>query len=117
MPFFFAVPEISVDIRGSSRLILGQDYSFMCAVTIDNDIDSDIAYTLLHNNITTLLAVPFVLFEPLTLADAGIYQCMVEITSPYITGAVMMMAEQTVAFRCEFYDYTAQKRYTVFTLC
>lgn len=105
-PVSLIVPNITVDIRSdiNAPAILGQDYSFMCAVTIDSDIDSDITYTLLHNNVSDILEVPVVSFQPLTVTDGGIYQCMVEISSPYLTDPVVrttLPEEQNITFQCE----------------
>ena len=76
----------------------------MCTVAIEYDINSVIAYTVLHNNVSTVLETPFMSFQPLTLADRGIYQCTVEITSPYINDAIVLMTspeEQNLTFQCE----------------
>ena len=82
---------------------LGRDYTFMCEVIIASDIDEDLAYSVIHNGVEMPLSLPFVVFEPLTLADVGIYQCFVEIASPYLDDPVRLTTEpeeQTITFPC-----------------
>ena len=69
---------------------------------MENDLQSSITYTLLHDGVTTPLQLPFTSFQPLTLAEAGVYQCSMEIASPYIDGVITMTTEEhTIAFQCE----------------
>ena len=98
------MPDISVNVEPDGVPTLGQDYTFMCEVIIAHDIDEALTYSVIHNDVETALSLPFVVFEPLTSADAGIYQCSVEIASPYLDSPVILVTrpeEQTITFPCK----------------
>ena len=74
--------------------MLGENFTFTCEVTIANDIAETLSYTLIRNENAAPLEEPFtVSFQPLTLADAGVYQCSVVISSPYLNNDIIITTD------------------------
>ena len=92
--YTWSVPDISFNISTTEQPVLGGNFSFMCEVTIANDIAETLSYTLIRNEMnqdTLTLEESFIIsFQPLTLADAGVYQCSVVISSPYLNNNITM---------------------------
>ena len=78
--------------------MLGSSYSFSCNADISSNIDADITYSLIRNEFTTAdtTSLPVVTFNLLTLADAGAYSCLIEVTSPYINNPISETTAQEV---------------------
>ena len=87
-----AVPNISVNILPDAMPVLGENYTFMCEIIIDNDINEMLSYSYLLNGVFNPLTSPFGRVESLSLSEAGVYQCSVEIDSPYLRDTVTVMS-------------------------
>lgn len=79
----------------------------MCSVSVANDIDiaASTTYSLVRATPTTanIAAIPLVTFGALSLEDAGMYQCFMSISSPYISHNITLVTfPLEIAFICEF---------------
>ena len=98
------VPDISLVITSSGTPVVGEDYFFICTVTNTRGIGAVISIGIvIDGDSSMLMPLPVTSFllplSPLTLSDAGIYQCSVEVDSPYITNTIALMTapeEQTI---------------------
>ena len=71
--------------------VLGEEYTFTCDVAIAHFISETISYSSRRNNGDPMSSDdPFITIDSLSLSDAGVYQCVVEIASPYITSNITL---------------------------
>lgn len=90
-----------MDILSNDLPALGEEYQLTCAVTIEYDTESNVTYMLSHENLNRVASDPVsVMFDAITLADAGIYQCSADITSPYFD-TITLSTEHTIIFSSE----------------
>ena len=87
--------------------MVGRPYSFTCDVIVENDFGQRISYSFLQNNeiITNQSSEASLEFTHLSLTDAGIYECSVEISSDLLINNIVrtaMQGDQTVNLTSEF---------------
>lgn len=98
-----AVPQIRADILTSGTPVLGLLFIFVCEINITTDTRATLMYTLIQEargtlNTGNVAELPFVMFDPLTLADAGSYQCAVTVSSPFLTEDITIMTDVLEVF-------------------
>ena len=90
------------------------------------DINATLEYTLIQESRGRLntgrVELPVVSFEPLTLADAGSYQCNVTVSSPFLTNDIAILSdvleiflESKLGMMCAKLQYQAVKSHCTCT--
>ena len=106
--FLITVPTVNVSITSIGGIpMVGRPYNFTCDVVVENDFGQRILYSFLQNNeiITNQSSEASLEFTHLSLADAGIYECSVEISSDLLINNIVrttMQGDQIVNLTSEF---------------
>ena len=106
------VPDITASISSPLTPVLGAEkYFFTCEVGISSDISPSLSYSLIRGAggaLTTVntASLPIVAFVPLTLADAGSYQCSVTIASQFLAENITLTTEPpfVISFTRKFWS-------------
>ena len=95
--FLITVPTVNVSIMSIGGVpMVGRSYEFTCDVIVETDFGQRILYSFLQNNeiITNQSSEASLEFTRLSLADAGIYECSVEISSDLLINNIMRTTMQ-----------------------